>query len=142
VAELLGGGFGADPLGDQRGDGLAERVRRDPVQVGPVRICRHRRSTLFTCRHVPFRVGETALCRFSTATERRRSSIATAKSGRATVLTLASDLGLAFRYVPLPGSVLIVPLMVTAGRGASRSMSTHRSARISPIRAPVPASSQ
>jgi hypothetical protein len=42
-----------------------------------------------------------------------------------------------FRYVPVTGSVLIVPLMVTVGRGAVRSMSIQRSAKISPIRAPV-----
>ena len=36
LAELLGGSLSADPLRDERGDGLAERVRRDPVQAGPV----------------------------------------------------------------------------------------------------------
>ncbi len=60
-----------------------------------------------------------------------------AKSGRTTVLTLASDLGLGLRYVPLPGSVLMVPLMVRFGRVASSATSAQRTARISPIRAAV-----
>jgi hypothetical protein len=64
----------------------------------------------------PLWVGKTASDGLARADFRRRQSASTAKSGRTTARTPAADLGVALQYVPLPGSGLMVPLMVRFGQ--------------------------